>query len=201
VKSQKAIIFDLGNVLVEYDGPGMFTAVANLCHISRDACIAYCRNFEVALGTGQLGGQEFYTQLTSKFGISAPYDTVATVFCSTQQRNETALALANALAARPDVKVGIISNTNEIHAAWLRANLPEFTHFHSVILSNEVGLLKPDAAIYHLALAQLGVTPAQALFVDDVAENVAGATAVGLAGLHHTDWSTTRAALDRWLKN
>jgi len=121
-------------------------------------------------------------------------------FCSTQQRSEAALAFTGDLAARPDLKVGIISNTNEIHAAWLRANLPEFAHFHSVILSNEVGLLKPDAAIYQLALAQLDVTPAQALFVDDVAENVAGATAVGLAGLHHTDWSTTRAAIERWLK-
>ena len=199
MESPKAVIFDLGNVLVHYDGPGMFTAVANLFNISSRDLIAYCRDFETELGTGQLGGPGFYRQLTDTFGGSATYDTTAAAFCSTQQRNEPALAFASSLAARPDVKVGIISNTNAIHAEWLRANLPEFARFSSVILSNDMGLLKPDAAIYQLALSQLGLAPAQALFVDDVAENVAGATAVGLAGLHHTNWQTTQPTIENWL--
>ncbi|MBK8900793.1 MAG: HAD family phosphatase [Anaerolineaceae bacterium] len=197
----KAVIFDLGNVLVEYDGPGMFTAVANLLNVTRDALITYCRSYDAALGTGQLNGPDFYRQVRDTFGGSATYDTFAAALCSTQQRNDVALAFARALAARPDVKVGIISNTNEVHVAWLRANLPELNQFSSVIMSNEVGLLKPEADIFELSLAQLGVAPAQALFVDDVAENVAGATAVGLAGLHHTDWPTTRHAVESWLKS
>lgn len=193
------MIFDLGNVLVEYDGPGMFTAVASLFNISSSDFIAYCRNYEVALGTGQLNGPDFYRQLTAAFGGSANYDTVAAAFCSTQQRNEPVLAFAADLAARPGVQVGIISNTNELHAAWLRANVPELAQFSSVILSNEVGLLKPDAAIYQRALSQLNISPMQALFVDDVAENVVGATAVGLVTIHHTDWQTTRPAIENWL--
>jgi putative hydrolase of the HAD superfamily len=66
-------------------------------------------------------------------------------------------------------------------------------------LSNEVGLLKPDPAIYRLALEQLNVPAHRAIFIDDVAEMVAGATAVDLAGVHHKRWPATQAAIESWL--
>lgn len=64
-----------------------------------------------------------------------------------------------------------------------------------VVISGEVGLRKPDAAIYRLALDRLGVAAEQTLFVDDAEPNVAGARAVGLRALLHTDAAATRAAL------
>ena len=58
-------------------------------------------------------------------------------------------------------------------------------------------MLKPDAAIYHLALDRFGLEPGNAVFVDDRAENVAGAEAVGMAGLIFTDADTLRADLKK----
>lgn len=64
-----------------------------------------------------------------------------------------------------------------------------------VVISGEVGLRKPDSAIYRLALDQLGVPAHRVLFVDDAEPNVNGARTAGLQALLHVDELSTRAAL------
>lgn len=196
----KAVIFDLGNVLVNYDGRDTFVAISELAGVSLETIFDHYQTVEHAFGTGQLSGRDYYTLLDKSFGLSASYDHMVTAFCRNQQRNEQALAFARYLQARENVVVGVISNTNEVHANWLHANLPELQLFISVILSNEVGLLKPDPAIYELAFSQLGVPPESALFVDDLAENVAGGTAVGLTSYLHKNWPLTRPFIENWLQ-
>ena len=71
-----------------------------------------------------------------------------------------------------------------------------------LVLSAEVGVEKPDAAIYRLALARLGdPDPAECLFVDDRPENVEGARAVGIRAHLHTDDAATVDTVDRWYRN
>lgn len=196
----KAVIFDLGSVLVNYDGKATFTAISELAGSSLEALFAHYQTVEHAFGTGQLSGRGYYKLLEQAFGLSASYDSFVAAFCRYQERNEPAFTFARELQARDGVSVGIISNTNEVHAGWLRTHLPELDQFDSVILSNEVGLLKPDPAIYELSLNQLSVSPEHALFVDDLAENVAGGTAVGLTGHLHKEWSHTRRFIKNWLQ-
>jgi putative hydrolase of the HAD superfamily len=64
-----------------------------------------------------------------------------------------------------------------------------------VVISGEVGLRKPHAAIFELALERLGVPADRVLFIDDAEPNILGARAVGLQALLHADAATTRAAL------
>ena len=196
----KAVIFDLGNVLVNYDGQATSTALSELVGISLDKLFVHYQNVDYAFGTGQLSGRGYYDLLDQTFGLQSSYENYVAALCRYQERNEMAFAFARELQAKDDVVVGIISNTNEVHASWLHANLPELKQFSSVILSNEVGLLKPDPAIFKLALNQLGVSPEQALFVDDVAENVVGGTAVGLASYLHQNWSRTQPYIKNWLQ-
>ena len=70
---------------------------------------------------------------------------------------------------------------------------------NSVIFSSDVGLLKPDPAIYFRSLSELGVEAGRALFVDDLPENVAGAQAVGMAALLHRDWGKSVPSIEAWL--
>lgn len=56
--------------------------------------------------------------------------------------------------------------------------------FDAVVISGEVGLRKPEPAIYRMAADKLGVEPAECVFVDDIGSNVAGAVAVGMVGVH-----------------
>ncbi len=68
--------------------------------------------------------------------------------------------------------------------------------FDVVVISGEVGLRKPEPAIYLHTAELLGLPPEQCVFVDDLAPNVRGATAVGMLGVHHTDPDATVARLE-----
>jgi putative hydrolase of the HAD superfamily len=97
-------------------------------------------------------------------------------------------------------RVGLVTNNvREGSAAW-RAKIPVDDLFEVVIDSSEVGMRKPNPAIYHLALEQLGVTdPATAVFIDDALGNVEGARRAGLHALHFEETEATLLALDELL--
>jgi putative hydrolase of the HAD superfamily len=84
---------------------------------------------------------------------------------------------------RPALKTGMITN------AWpnVRRFLENEGHvadaFDLIVVSAEEGLIKPDPRIYRLALDRLGVAAGDAVFVDDMEENVAAARAVGMHGI------------------
>jgi putative hydrolase of the HAD superfamily len=68
--------------------------------------------------------------------------------------------------------------------------------FDVTIVSGEVGLRKPDPAIYHLVAERLGVPTSACVFVDDLAPNVKAAADVGMVGVQHTDVETTLGELE-----
>jgi epoxide hydrolase-like predicted phosphatase len=93
----------------------------------------------------------------------------------------------------------VTNNVREGSATW-RAMVPVDDLFDVVIDSSDVGVRKPNPAIYHLALERLGgVAPAEAVFVDDAPGNVLGAQAVGLHGILFEEPVQALAALDALL--
>jgi putative hydrolase of the HAD superfamily len=100
---------------------------------------------------------------------------------------------------RPRYKTALLSN------AWgnLREVLDREWHvldaFDQVIISAEVGLMKPDERIFSLALERLGVTPGEAVFVDDFAHNVEAARLVGLHAIHFRNAEQARAEVEQLL--
>ena len=146
-----------------------------------------------------MDAEEFHALFCSHLGVTLPFADFITTFAAGIRRDEAAVAYALSLQQRPATTVAIISNTNAAHVLWLDEHLPELRAFDLVMMSNEVGLLKPDPAIFTTALELLDVLPAQAIFIDDIAENVEAARVLGIAGLVHHDWPETGPALERWL--
>jgi putative hydrolase of the HAD superfamily len=68
-----------------------------------------------------------------------------------------------------------------------------------VVISGEVGLRKPEPAIYALAARSLGVEPSACVFVDDFYANLEPAQELGMATVLHTDAGQTTAALEELL--
>jgi putative hydrolase of the HAD superfamily len=93
-----------------------------------------------------------------------------------------AALLAYLRSLRPRYKTGIISNAWVGMRAMHQPRLNGDT-FDLIVYSAEEGLAKPDPAIYQRALERLGVEPAEAVFVDDMPENVEAARALGMAGV------------------
>ena len=67
--------------------------------------------------------------------------------------------------------------------------------FRAIVVSGDIGLIKPDADIYELLLATQGLTAAETVFIDDKAENVEAARALGFHGIRFTEPESLRWAL------
>jgi len=195
----QAVIFDLGGVLIDYDHAVTFACLAELAGVSVERMWQLWADIDEPFGKGEMNGRDFYHYMQQQTNLTAEYETLAQAFCCSQERNKSALAFVTELTTRPSTKVGIISNTNEIHANWLRQNVPEFYMLDTITMSHEVGFLKPRAEIYNLTLHQMQISTEQAIFIDDALPNVQGATAVGMAAIHHQDWEDTKNELTIWL--
>lgn len=195
----KAIIFDLGNVLIHYDHAATCSGLAAVCQVDAHEISLLLREIGEELGLGRRTLEDLHTLLQERAGATSDFDSFWRAFCAGMARNDTALGYAVELQNRPGVTVAVISNTNDGHVRWLDEYVPELTHFDLVMMSNEVGLHKPDPEIFLLALELLGLPPSHAFFVDDLAANVAAARALGLAGVVHSDWAHTRPQIEAWL--
>lgn len=68
--------------------------------------------------------------------------------------------------------------------------------FDEVVISGEVGMRKPDAEIYHHTLDLLKVKPEESVFVDDLAHNIKAAADLGMIGILHVDYASTKQELE-----
>lgn len=101
---------------------------------------------------------------------------------------------------RPRYKVAMLSNLGrdsvvKYFSASERAKL-----FDTVVISGEVGMIKPHPEIFEYTCAQLGVDTSEAVFVDDVETNCEGARQAGLMAIHYSSLTQTMDELDRLLK-
>jgi putative hydrolase of the HAD superfamily len=67
--------------------------------------------------------------------------------------------------------------------------------FDKMIISAEVGAVKPEPKIFQIALEQFGVSPNEAVFVDDFYANIEGCEKVGIRGIHFRDAESTMRQL------
>lgn len=88
--------------------------------------------------------------------------------------------------------------TNFGHEFWhdFHPTQPLFGHFRDILVSGTEKIAKPDPAIYRMALERFGLSAGEALFIDDRADNIAGAESVGIAGHVFVDEPSLRP----WLR-
>lgn len=99
---------------------------------------------------------------------------------------------------RSSYHVGLISNAWQDLRDYIISQKYEDAFDHMVI-SAEVGVMKPEARIYQIALEQAGVSPNEAVFVDDFYENIEGCQAVGMHGIHFQNRQQAMDELKRLL--
>ena len=104
-------------------------------------------------------------------------------------------ALVDELHARGVPLYAITNFSHEFWPPFAAREAATFANFRDIIVSGVERLVKPDPAIYRLALDRWGLRAGEAVFIDDNADNVAGAAAVGLHALHFTDEPTLRRQL------
>ena len=96
------------------------------------------------------------------------------------------------------VRVPLYAITNFSHEFWAPFRAREaaiFDLFDDIVVSGEERLVKPDPRIYRLALDRFGLAPDEAIFIDDRADNVAAAEALGIPGHLFEDAASLRGEL------
>lgn len=89
----------------------------------------------------------------------------------------------------------ITNFSGEFWPPFMAQNRDLFDRFQGIIVSGDEHLIKPDPAIYHLALDRFELEPGQAVFVDDNAANIDAANALGIHGVLFTDAAAFRREL------
>lgn len=199
----RAVLFDYGGVLtspiaasirawLERDGVAVesFSAVLK-AWLSRDAPAGTPVH---RLETGELSAERFgellAAELAGRDGRPIRPDRVLGRIFAELRPDPIMFDLARELR-RSGLRVGLLSNS--WGNTYPRPEIDEL--FDPVVISGEVGLRKPDRAIFELALARLGLPARAVAFVDDATPNVEGAEAAGLIGIRHADATSTRGAL------
>ena len=97
-------------------------------------------------------------------------------------------------------RLAVLSNAPAGLSRWL-ADWQMLDLFDVVVCSGEVGLAKPDPAIFRLALERLSVEPGEAVFIDDTLGHVEVARSLGMHAIHFTTADALEGELDRLLAN
>jgi putative hydrolase of the HAD superfamily len=177
----RALLLDLGNVLVFHDNELLFERLAQAFGTTRTEMAARLDGgLWDRVNRGQLPGDALRRELVARLGREVePTDFFALWNCHFRVHHPMVAAVER-LVGR--VRLVLLSNTHDQHVAFLRPQLPVLERFEGLVLSCEVGLLKPEPGIYRRALEVAGVAPGEAAFFDDVPRYAEGATALGLHG-------------------
>jgi glucose-1-phosphatase len=181
----RCIFFDLGKVLVDLDYSKFRDRMISLTGLKIEQLrAAFNAGDSVSkIELGLCSDREFLSEISGRIGVKIDF-------------GEFLEAWTGIFAERPLVSAAMlrdlskvhsiwgISNTNRMHFCFLRKRFRFLEdHFQGWILSYEVGLAKPDPAIFRLALRKAGVAAFEALFIDDRAENVESALKLGMDAL------------------
>ena len=176
----KAIIFDLGKVLVHFDFNRGYRELEGLCPYpaaeipKRLGSTGLVARFE----TGLIQPHDFVEQLSRILDLHVDYDRFCRIWSCIFAETLVPESMLEGLAAR--YRLLLLSNTNAIHFEMIRQSYPMIRHFHHLILSYEVKAMKPRPEIFHAAVARAGCRPEECFFTDDMAEFVEGAQKVGI---------------------
>lgn len=179
----QAAIFDIGNVLLPFDyeraGKRLVEEHNPATPPNRDRIKAAHTEHEL----GQIDRAEFLRRVRPEFNHTGPEADFIAVWEDIFFPNPAMDVLVETLAAK--VPLYLLSNTNCIHRESIHRDYPVFRHFRDAVYSYEVGLMKPDPSIFHLAAKKFGVDPTRTLYIDDMPENVKAAKAAGFVAIRY----------------
>jgi len=199
MKSPKFLYFDLGKVLIDFSLDRMFQQIAEAAGI--DAVTARAAILGSGLmrehESGRVSDRQYYEAFCTATNTHPSFDAL-TRAASEIFEQKTSMLPVVAQLRQAGYPMGILSNTCDMHWQYCHRHYRIVADgFDVYALSYRMGAVKPEAAIFHAAAELAGVPPQDIFFVDDIAEHVVGAKAVGFDAIQYT----TTAVLAEELHN
>lgn len=193
------LLLDLGNVLVGVEPERTVAAFERLAGreiIEPGIGFAPLLDLNAGFDSGAIDAAGFRDAIRARLGIDDADDDMDRAWCAMLVELPHTARLVADLVRRH--RLYMLSNTDPIHFEEVRRSCAGWlSHFSGLFLSFEQRLTKPDPAFFEAALAQLGLDPGRCLFLDDRAENVDAARAIGIQS-HRVARGLDRAELVAW---
>ena len=176
---KKVFLFDIGNVLVDFDLEQFHARMRAGGFPAEKPSIHDVEQYD-AVERGEISDQCYIDYLNRTYGISWTVETLVDIWRDIFTLNRAGRQLFLDAIAR-GLPVYTLSNIAEYHVSAIERNWPDFFDgAMGLFLSYQMGVSKPDPAIYNSVLAKLGVSGQHCFFVDDRPENIASARAAGI---------------------
>lgn len=179
----KATIWDFSGVLVQPKSAEPHAQLASELGIPAETLMRY---FDISenwkIDTGLETQADYIQRMIHEQNLpQSAFSLVENFFLSRYMLDERLIAFIR--STRPALKTAICSNfsdvlRDQINERWKIADL-----FDVIVISNEIGVIKPDPKIYLVTLERLGLQAQETIFIDDLERNVIGAEQVGMHGV------------------
>ena len=195
--SIKAVLFDLGKVLIHFDFDPAFKGLAKHCGKKPEEIRAFFASseLEVLYDGGKITSRHFYREVKRELGFSLTYAQFQRLW------NEifTPVPGMAALVARVgrSHRLVLVSNTNAMHFSFLKKNYPVLKKFDRHILSYKEKIRKPDERIYRTALKACRAEAHEVVYIDDREDLTSAAKELGF---HVHTFKNDRPKLERLLQ-
>ena len=179
--SIKAVIFDLGGVLLRTENTSPIDSLASKLSLTRKELEnrIYNSSSSYKAMIGEIDEDEQWRLVLTDLGL--PFSQLSSfleVFLSGTKIDTDLLDYIRRL--RPKYLTGLLSNAWSNARSSVESYYGGLDVFDVVVFSAEVGLAKPDPAIYSLILQKLAISASEAVFVDDILKNVQAAKDIGM---------------------
>jgi epoxide hydrolase-like predicted phosphatase len=181
----KAIIWDMGGVILRTEDPYPREKLAEELGITLEELekFVFTSPSAIQATAGEISSREHYQEITRRFKLG---DEGLKYFFDAFWNGDRVdgILLEEIRKLRIHYKTAMLSNAWSEAREFLTKVFPCLEPFDIAIFSAEVKLVKPQSEIYQLMLKELGVEPAESVFIDDFKENVVAAAALGIHGIH-----------------
>jgi len=185
----KVLVFDLGNVLVDFDHTIAAKKIAGCCdkNIKQIYDFFFDSPLTGQFEEGRISPREFFSQVSSELNMRLTYEVFLPVWNEIfvqSEKNRAVYALAKKL--KTSHTIALLSNINILHFEYLKNKIFIFDAFHKIFLSYELKLKKPDPLIYKRVMSSLGVLPEEVFYTDARPELIEAANRLGIKGFVFT---------------
>lgn len=195
-KSIRAVIFDIGGVLVRTVDPSARAVWEQRLGLPLGGAEAKVLNSPTGHSAqrGEISDADLWRWVQQELQLGEDLERFRADFWRGDAVDASLIDFIRRL--RPRYRTAVISNaTDSLRATLTRYGLLEL--FDVIVGSAYEGVMKPDPAIYARALNRLGLRAEQTVFIDDAPANVAGAIAVGMDAIQFTPSIDFESALAR----
>ena len=177
----RTFLFDLGNVLLDFSHERMFAQIAALSGRTPDDVRRVLVDEQLGdeFESGRLTADDVHRELEQRLAARLDRTALSRAVGDIFESNADMLPLLDSLR-QSGRRLVLLSNTNALHIDWVRSRFDVLSRFDALVLSYEVGAMKPEDAIYEAALRAIDCEPAECFYTDDIPRYVDRGRAFGL---------------------